>query len=248
MDEGPETVGTAAAPHPPADSPPRWAFRRFDADVQAQATADTWDELHRRGLSIMAEIDQDDGSLYETSRQTEESMRALAIPRTTDCTAAARQSTAAARALLKILQEIPPPPPSPSSSSSSREGGKGGSDPDEEVYIVPLNGRQIAGLCKHLEAWVSEASKLATRTNATIENARGTRKRLGELDTRIRDFILTIWSLNAEKAKAYPPFFSNIGPIESTLYGIGRTTSTTTTTTTNSSTSTNSGAKRAPPT
>lgn len=255
MDEAPETPGTTTPPasldprsprRPPPgagaaeEPPPRWAFRRFDADAQAQAASDTWDELHRRGLSIMAEIDQDDGALYEASRRTEESMRTLAIPRTTDCTAAARQSTAAARALLKILQEIaPPPPPAPADRGDGGDatGGAGGEEEDEEgVYIVPLNGRQIAGLCAHLETWVGEASKLAARTNATIENAQGTRKRLGELDTRIRDFILTIWSLNAEKAKAYPPFFSNIGPIESTLYGIGRTTTTTTSTTATSST------------
>lgn len=244
MDEAPETPGTTTppptsldprSPRPPPpgaaeEPPPRWAFRRFDADAQAQAASDTWDELHRRGLSIMAEIDQDDGALYEASRRTEESMRTLAIPRTTDCTAAARQSTAAARALLKILQEVAPPPPPSAGQGGEKEAGGG----EEEVYIVPLTGRQIASLCAHLETWVGEASKLAARTNATIENAQGTRKRLGELDTRIRDFILTIWSLNAEKAKAYPPFFSNIGPIESTLYGIGRTTTTTSTTTTSS--------------
>lgn len=200
----------------------RWSFRRFEADVQAQASADTWDELHRRGLAVLTEIDENDGSLYETSRQAEEAMRVLAIPRTADCTAAARQSTAAARDLLATLQDVAP--------LTAAAGGEGGGDPDSNMYVVSLNARQIETLRRQLRAWVSEASKLVARTNTTIETVRATRERLGAMDTRVRDFILTIWSLNAEKAKAYPPFFADIGPIESTLYGIGRTTTSTSTT------------------
>lgn len=220
----PETVTEDGADDAEPDGAERWAFRRFDAPAQAQTAADTWEELHRRGLPIMTELQQHDGSLYETSRETEETMRALGIPRTTECSAAARQSAASARILLKTLQQIAPPPP-PTTPETPETLAKG-----EDAYTVTLSRRQIADLVRHLEAWLVDSGKLAARTNATIETAQATRKRLGEFNTRIRDFILTIWSINAEKAKAYPPFWSDIGPIEATLHGIGRTTTSKTST------------------
>lgn len=202
------TTTTTTTP-PPRDAG-RWSFRRFGADAEAQATSDTWDDIYRHGPALVAEIDRRKGDLYEAEATLTGPIDAniAGLPNKATLRAVRQRIRATTREMLE-------------SAGGAEEGADG------TVHLrMPVE--QWRRFCELAEQMDGLARALFANVQSGAEAVQNTQKSLKKLDTQLREFITTVWDLNSERAKAFPPFFTDLGPLHASVYGMGCMTTTST--------------------
>lgn len=196
---------------------------------------DTWKELRTRSEALLKVLDERDRDLFRAQKDVADALKNTAptisaIPRTHGYRIL-RSTRSSAEKLLKMLEAAASGPAYGTSSSSSRPAGD---------VILSLPAQDYTALRLELRAYLQGSGALMTNTEAALKATGDLRESVASTNSAMRNFVLSVWSLNAQRMRAYPPFFSQLGPLSPGLYGWGRTdpsappTTTTTTTTTTS--------------
>lgn len=214
----------------PADAPSAvpWSFRRFGSDKQAQCASDTWDQLHSQAAPLLQGINDRQRDLYQAENNLQQALEATRVPRTRDCSSASRESVSAAHKVLQTLKETldaagPAPVFEPTLDTllvgGLRQPHGGSSTTTLSIELTRAEAEELQG---QLQRWIESSRRVVGCCEAAIASATGAREVLGTYNSRVRDFILTVWQTNAEQAKSHPPFFLDLGPLDPSLYGMGR--------------------------
>lgn len=211
-------------PPPPSQEKPRrnWSFRRFGADDRAQAMTDTWDELQSVPLPILDRLTSHHRDLYQSEQVLHERSQAVFQDPSSphqqhhtlsrkDASALVKETKQAAARVLTTLNVV------------DQTQGSFDVDIDGEenkTMYIQMQRAEFVALQEELRRFVKGSSQLASHCESVLKVSNEARTALGrELET-IRSFITTIWSINAENAKAFPPFL-DLGILDASLYGIG---------------------------
>jgi hypothetical protein len=79
---------------------------------------------------------------------------------------------------------------------------------------------QVGDLEHLLVVFIRHSQALLKHANAALTKLHQTRTIVSAQNDKVREFINTVWSMNLEQNRAFPPFF-DLGPLDAPLYGIG---------------------------
>lgn len=211
MDSGTTTTTTT-----PANSPERhqWSFRRFGADVEGQATLDTWDSIYRHGPGLVKEIDRRMGDLYEAEAK-------VMGPVNTSVTG--MPNKVKMRTLQQHVRSV--------TREIRTDYLVGGTEEDDGMVHLRMPVEKWKRFQELTEQMDQLVKVLASKVSSSAEAVRNTQRSLKKIDTDIKEFIAMVMEFNRKRMAAFPPFYTELGSLHASLYGLGCMTTNTTTTT-----------------
>lgn len=201
----------------------RWSFKRFGADAEAQATVSTWDEIYRSGQTLFEQVDSRKGELYEAETMINHDLSGIiaGLPHPQNLHSLRKH-------IRSTMEGIKGCPVTETIDSAS----VGGEDEQINVSVSREEWDKFRELVNNMDHLSTALVRTVLTTSGIIKN---TQKSLRTLDSNIKEFIATVWSINAERTKAFPPFFTDLGPLHASVYGLGCMTTQSTTKTPSSS-------------
>jgi hypothetical protein len=219
----------------------RWSFNRNNASGEANATTDTWDALYRHAPPIFKQIDARIGELYEAEgtvfRNRSERGDGSTVP--TNITDLPNKT--ALRQVDRCLQETITRLMDGAIESGYAQCDDGGKTPSDAMITVKIPLAEWGELRRLMLQLKGSSSILVKNVGDTVDSIKNTQKSLKRLNTEIREFVATVWSINAERSKAFPPFFTDLGPLYPSVYGTGAVSTSTIITNSKSTTAQRSG-------
>jgi len=205
----------------------RWSFRRFGSHTEAQSTSDTWDDIYRYGPDLVAQVDSRKGELYEADSIVSGELRTnvAELPNNTTVRDLGKHIKTTIEAIHRspVVHKI-----NEAMGESIDVRPKDVGDEGARV-VVEMSRVEWERFVDLLSKMDKLTAGLVKRVVDTASIVRSTQKSLKTLDAQLKEFIATVWGINAERAKAFPPFFTDLGPLHASVYGLGCMTSTTTT-------------------
>lgn len=198
-------------PEPVAPKQPWTSFRRLGADIEAQGASQTWTSLRSLTAPLLEELLHRRDDLYQAETVLSDSMKLTFIPRIVDCRNANRSALDSARWLQLLL-----------SSYAVAEAGEAEEEEEEEEIVISLKRSELKDLQMHVSAWINHSQRMRACCESAITATKKSNNALAGVEAKLRDFIYNLWGFMAERSKAFPPYFSHLGPLQPSLYGMGR--------------------------
>ena len=210
-----ETTDSQRRPAEPAQAQPGpWtSFRRFGANIEAQGTSETWHDLHRLTTPLLEDLLHRRDDLYKAETALSDSMKLTFIPRVQDCRNANRNALDSARWLQLLLSSY---------AMDDDEAAEDEEEEAEEEIVIVLKRSELKDLQMHVSAWISHSQRMRACCESTVTATKKSNEALAAMEAKVLDFIYNLWSFMAERSKAFPPYFKHLGPLQPSLYGMGR--------------------------